>query len=357
MRHPVRVGALLLLGVLTLTTGGCSMSSRSGATHITAEFRSITGMFEGNPVTVLGIRVGRVDRIVPHDTYAEVHITVDGGVQLPQNVTAALISPSIVTDRHIELTPRYTGGPELPADAYLPLDRTRSPVELDTLLKTIDQFTAALRPRPGGTAGPLDADLLSRMLDGRGKQIHDTLAALTGALRTGAADRDAISHIIVTLDELTTTLAGNDRWVREFSNQISRMIELLAEQSPGLQATLDQLEAVLSGTGTAFYQYRDRLTSALTGLITVAEQLRANAAGVTEITDVLPLLLENLDGVVDRPGGHARGHVVLGAFFSGEIITTFCERIQMRADGCRTGDVQDLGLDFGLTAALLGLSR
>jgi phospholipid/cholesterol/gamma-HCH transport system substrate-binding protein len=356
MRYPVRVGALLLLGILTLTTSGCSMSAGSGATHITAEFRSITGMFEGNPVTVLGIQVGRVDRIVPHDSYAEVHITVDGGVQLPQNVTAALISPSIVTDRHIELSPRYTGGPELPADAYLPLDRTRSPVELDILLKTIDQFTAALRPGPGGAAGPLDASLLSRMLDDRGQQIHDTLAALTGALRTGVADRDAISHIIVTLDELTTTLAGNDRWVREFSNQISRMTQLLAEQSPGLQATLDQLDAVLGDTGT-FFQYRDRLASALTGLTTVAEQLRANAAGVIEITDVLPLLLENLDGVVDRPGGHARGHVVLGAFFSGEIITTFCQRIQMRADGCHTGNVQGLGPDFGLTAALLGLSR
>lgn len=357
MRNPVRIGVLLVLGILTLTSGACSTAQRSGDTHITAEFRSITGMFEGNPVTVLGIQVGRVDRIDPHDAYAEVHITVDGGVQLPQNVTAALISAAIVTDRHIELSPRYTGGPELPAHAYLPLDRTRSPIELDTLLQTIDRFTAALRPGPGGTSGPLDAGLLSRMLDGRGQQIQDTLEALTGALRTGVADRDAISHIIITLDELTLTLSGNDRWVREFSNQISRMIQLLAEQSPGLQATLDQLDGVLANTGTGFYQYRDRLASALTGLTTVAEQLRANAAGVTEITDVLPLLLQNLDGVVDRPGHHARGHVVLGVFFSGEIVTTFCERIQLRADGCHTGNVQDLGPDFGLTAALLGLSR
>src|SRR6266702_2502836 len=127
MRYPVRVGLALFLGILALTTGACAAPPRTGDTHIIAEFRSIAGMFAGNPVTVLGVRVGRVDAIIPHDTYAEVHMTVDGGVQLPENVTAALISPSIMTDRHIELTPRYTGGPLLPARAYLPMDRTRSP--------------------------------------------------------------------------------------------------------------------------------------------------------------------------------------------------------------------------------------
>lgn len=357
MKFPVRVGIALLLGILVLSTGGCSELPHGSDTHITAEFRGIAGMFAGNPVTVLGVRVGRVDAIVPHDTYAEVRMTVDGDVQLPENVTAALISPSIMTDRHIELTPRYTGGPVLPDRAYLPLDRTRSPVELGALLKTIDQFTAALRPAPGRTDGPLDGSLLYRVLDGRGAQIRDTLAALTGALRTGVADRDAISHIITSLNDLTSMLAGNDRRVREFSEQITGMIGLLAEQSPGLQATLDQLNGVLANTGTAFYAYRDHLAAALTGLTAVAQQLRANAAGATEITDILPLVLQNFDRLIDRPGRFARGHVQLGTFFSGEIVSTFCQRIGMRADGCHTGQVRDLGPDFGLTAAILGLSR
>jgi virulence factor Mce-like protein len=283
-------------------------------------------------------------------------MTVDRGVLLPDNVTAALISPSIVTDRHIELTPRYTGGPVLPDRAYLPMDRTRSPVELDTLLATIDQFTAALRPAPGSTAGPLSGTLLSGILDGRGAQIRDTLAALTGALRTGVADRDAISAIIVKLDELTSMLAGNDRAVREFSDQITAMSRLLAEQSPGLRATLDQLDGVLSDTSAALGPYRERLASALSGLTAVAGQLRANAAGLTEVIDVLPLTLQNLDGAIDRQRRLARTHGVLGTF-PGEVVSTFCERIRIPPDGCRTGRAQDLGPDFGLTAALLGLTR
>ena len=37
------------------------------------------------------------------------------------------------------------------------------------------------------------------------------------------------------------------------------------------------------------------------------------------------------------------------------MLALFCERIQMRSDGCRTGKLKDFGPDLGLTAALLGM--
>jgi virulence factor Mce-like protein len=357
MKHRIRAGTAALIGVLTLVCTGCSaMPGRPAPTHITADFRSIAGMFAGNPVTVLGVRVGRVDKIVPHAEYDEVHMSIDHDVTIPEKVTAALISASIVTDRHIELSPAYTGGPALSDGAHLTVDSTRSPVELDTLLRTIDRFTAALDPPPGSRQGPLSATLLYDTVNGQGTKIRDTLKALTGALRVGTDDRDAISRIIVQLNDLTSMLADNDASVRQFGAGITRMSTMLAEQAPGLQATLDQLEAFLADSSTTFGAYQDRLAGSLTGLTNVTNQLRANASEVTDITDLLPLTLQNLDLVVDRQGRFARAHALLGTA-SGEILSAFCERIQLRADGCRTGRVQDLGPDFGLTAALLGLTR
>ncbi|WP_067899290.1 MCE family protein [Nocardia vaccinii] len=349
--------AVALIGMVALVCAGCSaIFGGRGPTHITADFRSISGMFAGNPVTVLGLRVGTVDKIVPHARYAEVHLSIDHDVTIPENVTAALISQSIVTDRHIELSPAYTGGPALSDGAHLTVESTRSPVELDTLLQTIDKFTAALAPPPGSTGGPLSGTLLYDMVDGRGAKIRDTLRALTGALRTGVDNRDAISQIIVQLNDLTSMLADNDQAVREFGNNVTRMSTMLAEQAPGLQATLDQLESFLANTGTTFGGYQDRLATSLTGLTNVTDQLRANASQLTETVDVAPLTLENLDRLVDRRGRFGRAHALIGTV-SGEIVSTFCERVGLRADGCRTGQVQDLGPDFGLTAAILGLTR
>ncbi|MGV9449080.1 MULTISPECIES: MlaD family protein, partial [unclassified Nocardia] len=98
-----------MVGATVLAMGSCSPLP-DAPTEITADFENIAGMYEGNDVMVLGLAVGKVDKIIPKGTYVEVHMTIDGGVKIPKEAIAAIISPSIVTDRHIEITPPFTGG-------------------------------------------------------------------------------------------------------------------------------------------------------------------------------------------------------------------------------------------------------
>lgn len=363
MRVTARVVKAALIGAAALALGSCSVLPTSvrdavgATTHLTADFANIAGMYEGNPITVLGLDVGKVDKIIPRDQYVEVHMTVNGDVKIPKDVRASLITQTLVTDRHIELSPVYTGGPTLPDNAHLTVQQTHTPVELDETIKAIDQFAAALKPPPGSNVGPLSGTLLYDMVNGQGEKIRDTLNALSGALKVGVDNKDAVSSIIVKLNELTTMLADNDQSVRDFSNKMTQLSQLLAEQAPGLQATLDQLNGFLANTSGTFTQYQDQLASSLTGLTAVTDQLRRNAAGVTEIVDVAPLLLQNLDRSMDRQDRHVRLHAILGTTLSGEIVSLFCEKIQMKADGCRTGKIEDFGPDLGLTAALLGLTK
>ncbi|MBF6213634.1 MCE family protein [Nocardia puris] len=358
------VAKACVLGAAALAVGSCSLLPSSvenafgGATKITADFENIAGIYEGNPITVLGLQVGRVDKIVPKGTLVEVHMTVDSGVKIPREAEAAIISPSIVTDRHIELTPVYTEGETMPSGTHLPKARTRTPVELDTMIKTIDQFSAALAPSEEFEGiGPLSGRVLYPMLDGNGEKLRDTLNALSGALKVGVDNKDAISNIIIKLNELTTMLAENDQSVRDFSNRMTQLSGLLAEQAPGLQATLDQLNDFLANTSGTLGQYEGELASTLAGLTNVTSQLRDHAAGLTEVADVAPLLMQNIDRMMNREGRYVRLHALIGTALNGELVSLFCERIQMRADGCRTGNMQDFGPDYGLTAALLGLTK
>ncbi|WP_019932052.1 MCE family protein [Nocardia sp. BMG111209] len=362
----LRITALraVLLALTALVAGSCSLVPGSvrdavgGTTHITADFRNIAGMFEGNPVTVLGLEVGKVDKIIPQGEFVEVHISLDSDVKLPKNVTAALISPSIVTDRHIELSPRYTGGPALPDNSHLTVEQTRTPVELDTLLQTIDQFAAALKPQPGQEGiGPLSGRVLYPMLNGNGEKMRDTLNALSGALKVGVDNKDAISTIIVKLNDLTTMLAENDRSVRDFSDRTTQLTRLLADQAPGLQATLKQLSAFLANTSGTLSAHQEQLADTLNKLTTVTRQLRDNAVGITEVVDVTPMLFQNMDRAMNREQGYVRLHALLGTALSGEVVSLFCERIQMKADGCRTGRIEDFGPDFGISAALLEMTK
>lgn len=350
----------LVIGATALALGSCSLVDNAvgNTIQVTADFENIAGMFEGNPITVLGLEVGKVDKIVPRGDLVEVHMSLDGDVKIPKDAMAVLISPSIVTDRHIEMTPVYTEGETLSDGDHLPLERTDTPIELDTLLKTIDKFSEALKPEPGQEGiGPLSGQVLYPMLDGQGERIRDTLNALSSAVKVGVDNKDALSNIIIKLNELTTMLAENDQSVRDFSNQVTQMTTLLAQQAPGLQATLAQLRDFLDNTSTTLTQHQDQLADTLTRMNTVIEQLRANAHGITEVVDVAPLLLQNIDRSMNRELGYIRLHALIGTNLNGELISLFCERIQMRADGCRTGRMEDFGPDFGLTAALLGLTK
>ncbi|MFE7802772.1 MlaD family protein [Nocardia sp. NPDC057440] len=358
------IAKTVAISAAALAVGSCSIlpSSLNNALgnqmHITADFENIAGMYEGNPVTVLGLEVGKVDKIIPKGTLVEVHLSIDSGVKIPKDAMAAIVSPSIVTDRHIELTPVYTEGAAMSDGAHLPKARTRTPVELDTMIKTIDQFAAALKPEPGTEGlGPLSGRVLYPMVNGQGAKMRDTLNALSGALKVGVDNKDAVSNIIVQLNELTTMLAENDQSVRDFSNRMTQMTGLLADQAPGLQATLQQLNDFLNNTSSVFVQYQDQLSSSLAGLTKVTDQLRANARGVTEVVDLAPLLMQNLDRSVNREMGYIRLHGNIQTFLNGELLSVFCERIQMKPDGCRTGRLEDLGPDLGITAALLGMTK
>ncbi|MEV6430781.1 MlaD family protein [Nocardia sp. NPDC051463] len=358
------IAKTVAISAAALAVGSCAIlpSSVNNALgnhmHITADFENIAGMYEGNPVTVLGLEVGKVDKIIPRGTLVEVHLSIDSGVKIPKDAMAAIVSPSIVTDRHIELTPVYTEGATMSDGAHLPKGRTRTPVELDTMIKTIDQFAAALKPEPGSEGlGPLSGRVLYPMVNGQGEKMRDTLNALSGALKVGVDNKDAVSNIIVKLNELTTMLAENDQSVRDFSNRMTQMTGLLADQAPGLEATLQQLNDFLNNTSSVFVQYQDQLSSSLLGLTKVTDQLRANARGVTEVVDLAPLLMQNLDRSVNREMGFIRLHGNLPTFLNGELLSVFCERIQMKPDGCRTGKLEDLGPDLGITAALLGMTK
>ncbi|MFE6925244.1 MCE family protein [Nocardia sp. NPDC057663] len=353
-----------MAGATVLALGSCSLlpdefgDALNPSTEITADFENIAGMYEGNEIMVLGLAVGKVDKIIPKGTYVEVHMTIDGGVKIPKDAIAAIISPSIVTDRHIEISPPYTGGEAMKSGQHLTKASTRTPVELDTMIKTIDQFSAALKPEPGQEGlGPLSGRVLYPVLNGNGQKIRETLDALSSALKVGVDNKDAISNIIIKLNELTTMLADNDQSVRDFSNRVTAMTGLLAEQAPGLQATLDQLNAFLANTSTTFAGHQDELAASLTGLTNVTNQLRANSGAMVEIVDIVPLLMQNIDGAMDHDQRFVRIHGLVGTALSGEVVSVFCERIQLKSDGCRSGNMQDFGPDYGLTAALLGLTK
>ncbi|MGO3328130.1 MCE family protein [Gordonia sp. (in: high G+C Gram-positive bacteria)] len=359
MRRALAAVAVTAATMLTIT--GCSLipASWSAAlgqsTTVTAYFDDVSGLYEGNDVAVLGMPIGRILSVDPQGTRVKVEMTVDDDVAIPEDVTAAIVNTSIVTTRHVELTPAYTGGPKLGDDGVI--KHTKAPVEIGTLFDSIDRLVVNLSgDKPG--EGPIAdlVDITSGVADGNGERLRDALEALAKAGKTGADNGDAIVDIIKSLSTLTTTLTDNYPKMMQFSSSMTQVSQMLGDQSAGLVSTLGDLNRTLQNTSEFLANNAGTISSSTGRLSAVIGNLSDYSRQVVEAVDIAPLLFQNLSNSISAEQGAWRASVLLDkSLLDNELTTTVCEAIRVDKKGCRNGQLKDFGPDMGVYSGLLGL--
>ncbi len=111
----------------------------------------------------------------------------DAKYDVPKDAKAVIISPAIVGDRFVQLTPVYKRGAKMADNAVLTTKSTSTPLELDEIYDSIDQLTVALGPGGANKQGSLTRllDSTAANFQGQGEQFHRTIENLgkfTGTL-------------------------------------------------------------------------------------------------------------------------------------------------------------------------------
>lgn len=297
----VRRLSILLVVVMLAACAGCSLGTPSRVFH--AVFPTTAGLFKGNDVGVLGVPVGKVTDIQPQGSNVLVTFRVDGDRPLPQGAYAVVASRSLATDRYVEITPVYAGGPQLGDGATIPESRTRVPVEWDEVLGSLTTFTGGLLG-PTGDGHDLRHLIASAdsALAGKGPSIHGGISDLATALRVLSAHRGDVSGTIGHLDRLTSGLAANDRAIRQFIDSVAGATQVLAGERNAFGQTMTSLGGALRELAVFIRQHQGQLRRVLTGLTGVSDNLLAHRARLIELVEVLPLLAQNLHRAVDSDG-------------------------------------------------------
>src|SRR6185369_5287200 len=90
---------------------------RTPSLKLVAHFTRAVGVHEGSDVRVLGVKVGSVVSATPEGRTVRVELRYDAKQRIPAGAQAIIVPPSIVSDRYVQLTPAYSGGPTLPDGA------------------------------------------------------------------------------------------------------------------------------------------------------------------------------------------------------------------------------------------------
>lgn len=350
---------LLVLAITGMAAVGPTLLTRIPSVSlnkvtVTAQFSDAVGLYAGNGVSVLGMEVGKVRSITPKGGYVEVKLAIDPGVDIPADVEAVTVSTSVLTDRHVELTPPYSGGPRLKDGDIIGLNNTRTPVEFERTLAMMHKLGSALHADENNQ-GPLGefVELGSQITLANGTDIKDTLAKLSKALEVGsdkgAQSKKNIQAIITNVAELSKAASDNDAALREFGSYVHALTDVLAAENLGAGLTGAKINQLLAETSRLLEGNQERLKDSLSDVRGVANVLTDNQRDLAEILDVGPLFVDNFYNIIDKEAGSLRAHILVSkTLFNSQFGKEICNLMGLRQLACATGTMTDYGPDFGL---------
>ncbi len=232
-----------------------------GSRTVTAHFDRAVGVYPGTHLRVMGVRVGEVTSVVPEGNSVRVEMTYDRDYKLPADAQAAVVTPTLVADRYVQVFPAYSKGEAMADGGDIPLARTKTPIELDRMFKSLDDLAVTLGPQAGSTKGALDSLLSAgaKALDGNGALGSETIRNLSQAAEVFADNRGPLFENVRSLAEITDTLATNDATVQQFLTELSGVSEQFAGERDELEGVLEALAKVLGSVKGFVKENRETL--------------------------------------------------------------------------------------------------
>jgi len=319
---------LIMLAVLAVAIGtaGWSLRPSDGRVDVVAYVSSSNGIYAGDEVRVLGVPVGRIDEITPERDRVRIELHYDDDVKVPAEAKAAIVAPSLVSSRYLQLAPRYEGGPVMGDGDVIPLERTATPVEWDEVKDQLNDLAVALGPRGANKQGALDRLLkaTSATVDGKGATINETIHHLAQAVRTLQAGGSDTFSTVRNLQVFVSALAQSDVQVAEFLAKLDGVSGLLVDNRQSLRAALRSLGTTVGQVEEFVRANGDDLTKTMKDLTRVAQVVAGQQDHLAQTLHVAPNALANLiesyhSGqnavAVDLHGAniHSPGQLVCGA--------------------------------------------
>ena len=301
-RDRLVLGAGALIVAAALVTGGVLVYQAGHKNiQVTAYFTETIGVYPGSTVRVLGVPVGSVDAIQPEGTQVKVTMTVNSGVAVPADAKAVVVAASVVSDRYIQLTPAYSGGPELADNAVIPVSRTAVPVEVDQIDTSLNRCAQALGPNALNKNGAL-SDLVktgAANLTGNGAYLHAMITQFGALSKTLGDNSGNLFATITNLQVFTSMLKANDGQVRLAEQQLADVSGFLAADRQNLGAALNLLATALGQVQGFIANNRSLLKSNITKLASITRLLVDERASLTEAVNTIPLAVDNVVNAYD----------------------------------------------------------
>lgn len=295
--------------IVVLVAVGFVLVDRSEAVapkRVTAHFDRAVSVYEGTDVRVLGVTVGSVTEVSPEGESVRVEMEYDGDLALPADAQAVIVTPTLVADRFVQLTPVWTEGDPVMADDHdIPRAQTAVPVELDRIYAALRDLTATLGPNGVNADGTLNrlVQASAGALEGQGGAGNAMLRNLAQAATTFGNSSGDLFATVEELAEFTSTLAANDELVRAFLGDLADVSRQLSDERGELQQTLAAVADTVGSVRGFVKDNRKALVTDVRKLSRVVRTIASERESLDDALSVAPVAMGNLVLAYNSPSG------------------------------------------------------
>lgn len=281
-----------------------------------AYFVNANGLFVGDEIRILGVAVGTVDKIEPQPASSKVTFSVDKKYPIPAAARAAILSPSLVTSRAVQLVPVYNGGPKLAAEAIIPLSRTAVPVEWDDFRKQLEKLTESLQPATPGGVNSLGEFINSAAdnLRGEGDTARDTIIKLSAALSALGDHADDIFSTVRNLQLLVSALYSSSDLLAAFNQNLASVTTILSNSPNEIANAVQGLDAALVDLRGFLAENRESIGVTVDRFTSITTALNDSRADIKQILHVVPTVFQNFMNIYQPAQGAMTGIIALNNF-------------------------------------------
>lgn len=317
-RRKAKVGAAVAL-VVALVGGAVTVALSGGQfvrTSVTGYFANSTGLYNGDDVVILGVPVGKVEKIEPEPNRVKITFWYNDKYKVPAGAKAAILSPSLVTPRSIQLTPAYTGGPVMADGAVIPQERTAVPVEFDDFRKQLEKLTQVLQPTQAGGTSTLGAfiNTAAANLRGQGSDIRDTIIKLSQAISALGDHSGDLFGTFKNLSILVSALHDSSDLLRQLNQNLASVTDTLADDPNEVGNAVQKLNAVVGDVQSFVGENKEALGTTSDKLASVSQALNGSLDDIKQLLHVGPTAFQNFLNIYQPAQGTLTGALAFNNF-------------------------------------------
>ncbi|HXO51515.1 MAG TPA: MCE family protein [Mycobacterium sp.] len=305
--------ALALVGGIVVSVRFAQQAER---TYVTAYFDNSNGIFVGDDVVVLGVPVGRIDKIEPEPTRAKITFWIADGNDVPADAKAVILSPQLVTAREIQLTPAYTAGPKMRDGAVIPQDRTAVPMEWDDVRQQLEKLSTSLQPTEPGGVSPLGTfiNTTADNLRGQGASIRQAIIQLAQAISTLGDHSGDIFTTVKHLSILVSALHSSTDALKMLNQNLAGVTALLANDPNEVAQAIADVNTAAGDVASFVADNREAVGTTSDKLASISQTLVGSLDDIKQALHVAPTAAQNLMNIYDPAHGAITGVLAVNNF-------------------------------------------